>query len=74
MFKQFFINYNAWRNQRKLQKARKLILEASPQKLGTRGLNKMGTVMKLTDIHYSVRKNKLEYKYSKIARGISTNR
>ena len=74
MFKTFLNKYNAWRNQDRLQRARKLIRKASVQKIGQVGQSPSGTIRVVSDIHFSIRKNRLEYKYTKVLRGAKVER
>lgn len=69
MFKQYLKRRKIRQDQRRLKKARKLILKSTDQKIGTFGKSKVGTVLILKDIRFSIRHNKIEHDYRKVTRG-----
>lgn len=75
MLKKLKLKFNAWNKQRMLKKAQRLIIKAADQPIGTIGKSaKTGTVFYLKDIFFDVRKNKLDYRYVKLRRGVQTNK
>lgn len=68
-------NFKIWRNNWRLARASRLIRKAADHPVGFIGRShKTGTVYRCKDIHYSIRKNRLEYKYVKMSRGVRTNK
>ena len=74
MFKEYLKRRKIRQDQRRLKKARKLILKSTDQKIGTFGKSRVGTILVLKDIRFSIRHNKIEHEYRKVTRGEKTNR
>lgn len=61
--------YRNWILQRKLQRIRKLVLQCAPNKIGAVGESPSGTIFKVKDVCFSLRRNTFYMEYTKLSRG-----
>lgn len=75
LIKQWRRNFKLWRDNQRLLKAANLIRKVAHHPIGYEGVSrKSGTVYRLKDINYNLRKQTIDYKYIKVRRGTRTNK